>query len=165
MNVANVVNGWAATAGTAAATVTVTPSQTTIAVNQGLSVTVALNATNGTPTGTMTLAGPGYVGATQTVTSSPYTFTIPADGNWRHRHTDCELQRRSEFRRGARLSHCNRHKAHVDHHGDAGFQLNRFRCFAYGDRNHLWRGRTPSDGNGDADGWWLRIPSHSSFRR
>ncbi len=80
LNVANVVNGWAATAGTAAATVTVTPSQTTIAVNQGLSVTVALNATNGTPTGTMTLAGPGYVGATQTVTSSPYTFTIPADG-------------------------------------------------------------------------------------
>jgi hypothetical protein len=80
LNVANVVNAWTATTGTGTATVTVTPAQTTIPVNQGLSVTVALSVASGTPTGTVTLAGPGYVGTPQTVGAGPYTFTIPADG-------------------------------------------------------------------------------------
>ncbi|MGA2730587.1 MAG: protease pro-enzyme activation domain-containing protein, partial [Terracidiphilus sp.] len=82
LNVANVVNAWTASTGTGTATVTVTPAQTAIVVNQGLSVTVALSVTSGTPTGTVTLAGPGYAGGTQTVSTSPYTytFTIPADG-------------------------------------------------------------------------------------
>jgi len=81
LNVANVVNAWTATTGTGTATVALTPAQTAITVNQSLSVMVALSVTSGTPTGTVTLAGPGYAGGTQTVSTSPtYTFTIPADG-------------------------------------------------------------------------------------
>lgn len=81
LNVANVVNGWtAATTSTGTATVTVTPTPTSITVAQGLSVAVNVSSTTGTPTGTVTLVGPGYVGAPQTLASGPYTFTISAYG-------------------------------------------------------------------------------------
>jgi hypothetical protein len=80
LNVANVVNGWTSTIGAGAATVTVTPAQTSITVAQALSVSVTVTATSGTPTGSVTLTGPGYAGATQTLSTGPYTFNIPAGG-------------------------------------------------------------------------------------
>jgi hypothetical protein len=78
LNVANVVNAWPASTGTGIATVTVTPTQTSITVAQSLSVSVNVTAASGTPTGTVTLTAPGYSGATQTLSTGPYTFTIPA---------------------------------------------------------------------------------------
>jgi subtilase family serine protease len=81
LNVANVVNGWTAPAtSTGTATVTVTPAATAITVAQPLSVTVNVSATSGTPTGTIDLVGPGYVGTIQTLSTGPYTFNIPPGG-------------------------------------------------------------------------------------
>lgn len=78
LNVANVVNAWTSTTGTGTATVTVTPSASSITVDQVLSVQVTVAGTSGTPTGTVTLAGGGFLGGSQTLSSGTATFTIPA---------------------------------------------------------------------------------------
>ena len=81
LNVANVVNNWTSTIGTNKATVTVTPTPGTIAVNQSLSVavTVASSPTGGTtPTGTVTLSSGSYTSSAEALSSSgSYTFTVP----------------------------------------------------------------------------------------
>jgi hypothetical protein len=79
LNVANVVNAWKPTTGTAAATVTVTPAQISFPVNQSLSVSVTVSGSKGTPTGTVSLIGGGYTATAGTLSSGSYTFTIPAD--------------------------------------------------------------------------------------
>lgn len=79
LNVANVVNGWTSILGSTAATITVTPSANSIAVNQPLTVTVTVNGSNSvTPTGTVTLNAPGYLGGIQTLSAGSNTFSIPA---------------------------------------------------------------------------------------
>ena len=80
LNVANVVNALAATPATGLATpaVTVTPSATSLSVNQALTVTVAVSGSSGTATGTVTLKGGGYLGSAQTLSSGGYSVTLPA---------------------------------------------------------------------------------------
>jgi len=84
LNVANVVNAWTSeSTGTEAATVTVTPAQTSVNSNDTLSVTVTIASekSGGTqPTGmvTLTVAGTTY-SATGTLSGKgTATFTIPA---------------------------------------------------------------------------------------
>jgi hypothetical protein len=79
LNVANVVNGWTASIGTATATVTVTPTPASITSKQSLSVAVAVSGSSGTPTGTVTLSGGGYTSSAQTLSSGTTTFTVPAN--------------------------------------------------------------------------------------
>jgi hypothetical protein len=80
LNVANVVNNWTSTAGSNTATVTLTPSATSITIGQTLTVAVSVTASGATPTGTVTLAGGGYLGGAQALSSGSYTFSIPAVG-------------------------------------------------------------------------------------
>jgi hypothetical protein len=85
LNVANVVNGWTATAGLAIPTVTVTPQSYAINSAISLTVTVSVTGSAGTPTGTIKLSGPGYAQVAETIGTSPCTsntscvFTIPAN--------------------------------------------------------------------------------------
>lgn len=79
LNVANVVNNWGPIGGTAAATVTVTPSQNTIAINQSLTVMVSVAGSSGTPTGNVGLVSSGYTGTAGALSSGSFTFTIPAE--------------------------------------------------------------------------------------
>jgi hypothetical protein len=82
LNVANVVNAWPASMATEAATVTVTPAQTTVSAGSTLSVavTVAASTSGGTtPTGTVTLLGGGYTSAAATLSTGTYTFSVPAN--------------------------------------------------------------------------------------
>lgn len=79
LNVANVVNAWPATVGTATATVTVTPASSSIAANQSLNVTVAVAGASGTPTGSVTLSSGSYTSASTALTSGSATITIPAN--------------------------------------------------------------------------------------
>jgi hypothetical protein len=81
LNVANVVNGWPSSIGSATAKVTVTPAQSSLSASSSLSVpvTVASAVSGGTtPTGTVTLSGGGYSSTAETLVSGAYTFTIPA---------------------------------------------------------------------------------------
>jgi len=68
------------TVATITPTVTVTPTSTTIDNQQSDSVTVTVSAPGGdpTPTGSVTLAGDGYTGASTALTAGSATFTIPA---------------------------------------------------------------------------------------
>ena len=82
LNVANVVNAFPTLAGAGTASVTVTPSLTSITANQTLtvSVTVASKPAGGTtPTGTVTLTSGSYTSAVGTLSGGSFTFTIPAD--------------------------------------------------------------------------------------
>jgi hypothetical protein len=85
LNVANVVNAWVASIGTAAATVTVTPQPSTINSTNSLNVTVSVTGSAGIPAGTITLSGGGYTATTETIGTSPCAnatncaFTIPAN--------------------------------------------------------------------------------------
>ena len=82
LNVANVVNAWPQTLGTAAATVTVTPALTTLNANQtlGVTVTVASSPTGGvTPTGTVTLTAGTYTSSATSISNAgTASFTVPA---------------------------------------------------------------------------------------
>jgi subtilase family serine protease len=86
LNVANVVNAWQSTTGSATANVIVRPSATTLNADNWLAVTVmvASNAVGGTaPTGGISLiatsgSGPALITLTGTLNSSgSYTFNIP----------------------------------------------------------------------------------------
>jgi subtilase family serine protease len=80
LNVANVVNGWVASIGTAKATVTVTPAQNSIVSNVALAVTGTVTGSSGTPTGTVILVGGGYASASTTLSNTgAYSITIPAN--------------------------------------------------------------------------------------
>ena len=78
LNVANVVNGWTSATGTGTATVTAVPSASTITVAQAIAVSVTVSGSSGTPTGSVTLAGGGFLGGSQALASGASTFTIPA---------------------------------------------------------------------------------------
>jgi hypothetical protein len=86
LNVANVVNAWQSTTGTAAAKVTVTPSVSTLNTDNWLAVTVTVASASGgalTPTGEITLvasagSGPALTTLAGTLNSSgSYTFEVP----------------------------------------------------------------------------------------
>ena len=80
LNVANVVNAWPVIAGTASATVAVSPASSTFASSASLSVAVtvvAVTSGGATPTGTVTLTGGGYSSAVETLASGSYSFTVP----------------------------------------------------------------------------------------
>jgi hypothetical protein len=91
LNVANVVNAWTVTEGTATAKITVTPAETSIFPNNTLSVTVTAQGANGSPqtslgatvvpTGTVTLAASGssYSATALLSTAGNATITIPAN--------------------------------------------------------------------------------------
>lgn len=79
LNVANVVDGWTSTLGTATSTVTVTPAQNTLLLSDSLSVTVTVNGGSGTPTGTVALVGGGYTATAGTLASGSTTIVIPAE--------------------------------------------------------------------------------------
>jgi hypothetical protein len=80
LNVANIVNAWPAVSGGSAATVTVTPAQTSILLTATLAVsgTVASSPSGGaTPTGSVTITAGSYT-ATATLAGGSYSFTVPA---------------------------------------------------------------------------------------
>jgi subtilase family serine protease len=84
LNVANVVNAWVSDAGTDATTMTVTPTPSTITINQALSVVVSVTGASGTPTGIITLTGDGYssaetIGTAPCTSNTSCTFNIPAN--------------------------------------------------------------------------------------
>ena len=80
LNVANVVNSWTSILGTAKATIALSPSANNISVSQSLTVTVNVSGdgTHGTPTGSVSLAGGGYVAAAGALSNGAFTFNIPA---------------------------------------------------------------------------------------
>jgi hypothetical protein len=77
LNVANVVNAWKSTIGTAAATVTVSPAQTSFPSSQSLNVTVAVRGASGTPTGNVAITGGGSA-TSGTLSGGTVTIPIPA---------------------------------------------------------------------------------------
>ena len=77
LNVANVVNAWTSTVGTTPATVTVTPAQSSVPINQALTVVVQVAGTSGTPTGNVALTGGGFDGV-EALSTGSYSFSIPA---------------------------------------------------------------------------------------
>ena len=83
LNVSNVVNAWPATTSTGKATVTVTPSSSSVVASNALSVvvTVANSSTGGSmPTGKVTMIGGGaYSSGAQNLASGTYTFNVPAN--------------------------------------------------------------------------------------
>ncbi|WP_109486975.1 protease pro-enzyme activation domain-containing protein [Occallatibacter savannae] len=78
MNVANVVNHFAAAIGTGASTVTVSASPSAITSIQGTTVTVTVAGGSGTPTGTVTLTSGNYIGSGQALSNGSATFNVPA---------------------------------------------------------------------------------------
>ncbi|MGA3082614.1 MAG: Ig-like domain repeat protein, partial [Terracidiphilus sp.] len=82
LNIANVVNAWPATIGSAKAAVTVTPAQNSVAASETLSVTVAVASSPAggtTPTGTVTLLSGAYISAAESLTNGSVVITIPAN--------------------------------------------------------------------------------------
>jgi subtilase family serine protease len=79
LNVANIVNAWTATTGTATATVAISPSKTTLPADQSLSVPVTVTGSSGTPTGSVSLTSGTYTAPTGTLSGGAYTFNIPAN--------------------------------------------------------------------------------------
>ncbi|KAA6456224.1 hypothetical protein DYQ86_25835 [Acidobacteria bacterium AB60] len=80
VDVTQLVANWGAVNGSAAATVTLTPSATSITSIQGLTVnvTVAGSGSAGTPTGTVTLSDGGNYSATAPLASGAASFQIAA---------------------------------------------------------------------------------------
>jgi len=79
LNVENVVNAWPTASNPLAATVTVTPGQTTLSSNSSLNLTTNVTGASVTPTGTVTLLGGDYTSPAETLSNGSYTFTIPAN--------------------------------------------------------------------------------------
>jgi len=79
LNIANVVNAWTSTIGTAKATVTVSPSTNSFPASQSVNVTVTVNGASGTPTGNVALRGTKGIVA-GTLSGGQVTLTIPAYG-------------------------------------------------------------------------------------
>jgi trimeric autotransporter adhesin len=79
VDVTNLVKYWSGAVGNASATVTLTPSATSITIAQSLTVDVTITGGSGTPTGTVILSGGGYTSSTVTLDGAgKASFTIPA---------------------------------------------------------------------------------------
>jgi trimeric autotransporter adhesin len=80
VDVKQLVNFWGSAVAPVTATLTVTPSATTILATQSLSVAVSVagSGTTGTPTGTVNLSGGGYTSAQAALSSGAFTINIPA---------------------------------------------------------------------------------------
>ena len=76
LNVANVVNAWTSPLGSGQATLTLTPSASTIQLGQSLTVQVAVSASGTAPSGTVSLTGPGITAQAEPLTSGSYTFSV-----------------------------------------------------------------------------------------
>ena len=76
LNIANVVNAWTSPLGAARATLTLTPSATSIQLGQSLTVQVAVSASGAAPTGTVSLTGPGITAQAEPLASGGYSFTV-----------------------------------------------------------------------------------------
>ena len=74
------VTYWGSATGASTATLSVTPSATTITTVDPLTVTVSVAGSGslGTPTGTLTLTRGSYTSGAQSLASGAYTFNIPA---------------------------------------------------------------------------------------
>lgn len=72
------INYWGAATGSTASIINVNPSPTPVTTAQILYVAVTVSGASGTPTGTVTLSGGGYVSAAQALVSGSYTFNVPA---------------------------------------------------------------------------------------
>jgi subtilase family serine protease len=79
LNVANVVNAWTLSAGSAVAMVAVTPAVSSLTENSALNVAVTVTGSSGTPTGTVTLTGGGFTSVEQPLTNGSMVFNIPAN--------------------------------------------------------------------------------------
>jgi hypothetical protein len=60
-------------------TVTVTPAQTSLNSNQGLTVALTVTGSGPMPTGAVTLSSGSYTSAAETLSGGSFTFTIPAN--------------------------------------------------------------------------------------
>lgn len=79
LNVANVVNGWSSTSGSAQATLGITLTPTgTITSTTALTVAVTVTGTSGTPTGSIVVSGGGYTSPVVSLSSGAASVTIPA---------------------------------------------------------------------------------------
>jgi len=61
------------------ATVKVTPAATTVVAAASFKVTTTVTGAGATPTGTVTLSGPGYTSSPEALSGGSYAFTIPAN--------------------------------------------------------------------------------------
>ncbi|MGO9324967.1 MAG: Ig-like domain repeat protein [Terracidiphilus sp.] len=77
LNIANVVNAWISTIGTANATVTVTPATNSFPASQSVNVTVTVSGASGTPTGNVALMGAGAL-PLETLSGGTATIAIPS---------------------------------------------------------------------------------------
>jgi hypothetical protein len=79
VDVTQLMNYWSAATGSAVATInftSVSPNPATTL--QNVTVVVSVTGDNGTPTGTVTLAGGSYYSGSHTLVGGSYTFTVPA---------------------------------------------------------------------------------------
>jgi subtilase family serine protease len=79
LNVANVVNAWPLSTGSAVAMVTVTPASSRLAENSALNVTATVTGSSGTPTGTVSLTGGGFTSEKQLLTNGSTVVNIPGN--------------------------------------------------------------------------------------
>jgi len=77
LNIANVVNAWTSTVGTASATVTVTPATNSFPASQSVNVTVTVSGASGAPTGDIALRGGAFF-AVRPSSGGSASFTVPA---------------------------------------------------------------------------------------
>jgi subtilase family serine protease len=79
VNVTNLIKYWSSGMGSAAATVTVTPADTTINISNDLSVGIAVTGTSSTPSGSVTLSSGSYTSSTVSLNDDAATIVIPAN--------------------------------------------------------------------------------------
>ena len=79
LNVANVVNAWPLSTGSAVAMVSVTPASSLVAETSALNVTATVTGSSGTPTGTVTLTEGGFTSGVQLLTNGSTVFSIPGN--------------------------------------------------------------------------------------
>ncbi len=78
VNITNLITYWGSTTGTSHATVSVTPSSSSITTNQSLTVTGTVTGAANTPTGTVTLTSGTYTSSAATLNGSGnYSISVP----------------------------------------------------------------------------------------
>jgi len=78
VDVKQMVAYWDSSTGSAKATVTVTPSATTVASTASFTVAVTVSGGSATPTGTVTLTSGGYTSSAETLSGGSFTFHVAA---------------------------------------------------------------------------------------